>query len=35
MKQPGFNPNQGFYWDGIARSEFHLYNVAHAEDGPV
>lgn len=33
LKQPGFNPNQGSYWDGIARNEFHLYDVAHVENG--
>ncbi|MDY6784370.1 MAG: antibiotic biosynthesis monooxygenase [Cyanobacteriota bacterium] len=26
LKQPGFNPNQP-YWEGLARNEFHLYNV--------
>ena len=35
LKQPGFNPNQGSYWDGIARNEFHLYDVVHVEDGPA
>ena len=34
LEQPGFNPNQGSYWDGVARNEFHLYDVAHVEDGP-
>lgn len=35
LKQPGFNPSQGSYWDGIARNEFHLYDVVHVEDGPA
>ncbi|QLE54305.1 antibiotic biosynthesis monooxygenase [Nostoc sp. TCL26-01] len=30
LKQPGFNPNQP-YWEGLARNEFHLYNVVHVE----
>lgn len=28
LKQPGFNPDQP-YWEGLARNEFHLYNVVH------
>jgi len=27
LKQPGFNPEP--YWEGLARNEFHLYNVVH------
>lgn len=30
LKQPGFNPDQP-YWSGLARNEFHLYNVVHVE----
>lgn len=30
LKQPGFNPNKP-YWEGLARNEFHLYNVIHIE----
>jgi len=28
LKQPGFNPDKP-YWEGLARNEFHLYNVVH------
>lgn len=28
LKQPGFNPAQP-YWEGLARNEFHLYNVVY------
>jgi quinol monooxygenase YgiN len=28
LKQPGFNPDES-YWEGLARNEFHLYNVVH------
>lgn len=27
LKQPGFNPDKP-YWEGLARNEFHLYEVA-------
>jgi quinol monooxygenase YgiN len=30
LKQPGFNPDEP-YWKGLARNEFHLYNVVHVE----
>lgn len=30
LKQPGFNPEQP-YWKGLARNEFHLYNVVHTQ----
>ncbi|MBD1852164.1 antibiotic biosynthesis monooxygenase [Cyanobacteria bacterium FACHB-502] len=30
LKQPGFNPDKP-YWEGLARNEFHLYNVVHVE----
>ena len=30
LKQPGFDPNKP-YWEGLARNEFHLYNVVHVE----
>ncbi|MBD3886852.1 antibiotic biosynthesis monooxygenase [Phormidium tenue FACHB-886] len=30
LKQAGFNPEQP-YWEGLARNEFHLYNVAHTQ----
>jgi quinol monooxygenase YgiN len=30
LKQPGFNPEQP-YWEGLARNEFHLYNVVHTQ----
>jgi quinol monooxygenase YgiN len=30
LKQPGFNPEQP-YWEGLARNEFHLYNVVHVQ----
>ena len=30
LQQPGFNPNKP-YWEGLARNEFHLYNVVHVE----
>ncbi|HEY9780475.1 MAG TPA: antibiotic biosynthesis monooxygenase [Leptolyngbyaceae cyanobacterium] len=30
LKQPGFNPEQP-YWEGLARNEFHLYNVVHIQ----
>lgn len=30
LKQPGFNPEQP-YWKGLARNEFHLYNVVHSQ----
>lgn len=30
LKQPGFNPDKP-YWEGLARNEFHLYNVAYVE----
>ena len=30
LKQPGFNPNQP-YWEGLARNEFHLYNIVHVK----
>ncbi len=30
LKQPGFNPDKP-YWEGLARNEFHLYNVVHTE----
>jgi len=30
LKQPGFNPEQP-YWQGLARNEFHLYNVVHTQ----
>lgn len=30
LKKPGFNPEKP-YWDGLARNEFHLYNVVHVE----
>ena len=29
LTQPGFNPNQSSYWEGVARNEFHLYDVIH------
>ncbi|MBD2307888.1 antibiotic biosynthesis monooxygenase [Chroococcidiopsis sp. FACHB-1243] len=29
LKQPGFNPDEP-YWAGIARNEFHLYQIVHA-----
>jgi quinol monooxygenase YgiN len=28
LKQPGFNPEKP-YWEGLARNEFHLYNVVY------
>ncbi len=28
LKQPGFNPDRP-YWEGLARNEFHLYNVIY------
>ncbi|MGK7948078.1 MAG: antibiotic biosynthesis monooxygenase [Xenococcaceae cyanobacterium] len=31
LKQPGFNPDKP-YWEGLARNEFHLYNVVHVEE---
>lgn len=30
LSQPGFNPKQP-YWQGLARNEFHLYNVVHVQ----
>jgi quinol monooxygenase YgiN len=30
LRQPGFNPEQP-YWEGLARNEFHLYNVVHTQ----
>jgi quinol monooxygenase YgiN len=30
LSQPGFNPEQP-YWQGLARNEFHLYNVVHVQ----
>lgn len=30
LKQPGFNPDKP-YWEGLARNEFHLYQVVHVE----
>ena len=30
LKQPGFNPEQS-YWEGLARNEFHLYNIVHKQ----
>ncbi len=30
LKQAGFNPDKP-YWDGLARNEFHLYNVVHTQ----
>jgi quinol monooxygenase YgiN len=30
LKQPGFNPDKP-YWEGLARNEFHLYNVVHTQ----
>ncbi|MBW4623158.1 MAG: antibiotic biosynthesis monooxygenase [Cyanosarcina radialis HA8281-LM2] len=30
LKQPGFNPDKP-YWEGLARNEFHLYNVVCVE----
>ncbi|KST68959.1 antibiotic biosynthesis monooxygenase family protein [Mastigocoleus testarum] len=30
LKQPGFNPDKP-YWEGLARNEFHLYNVVHVQ----
>lgn len=30
LKQPGFNPEKP-YWEGLARSEFHLYHVVHTQ----
>ena len=30
LKQSGFNPDKP-YWEGLARNEFHLYNVVHVE----
>jgi quinol monooxygenase YgiN len=30
LKQPGFNPDKP-YWEGLARNEFHLYNVVRVE----
>lgn len=30
LQQPGFNPDQP-YWEGLARNEFHLYNVVHMQ----
>jgi heme-degrading monooxygenase HmoA len=30
LKQPGFNPDKP-YWEGLARNEFHLYNVVHVK----
>lgn len=32
LKQPGFNPDEP-YWQGLARNEFHLYQVAHVVGG--
>lgn len=28
LKEPGFNPDKP-YWAGVARSEFHVYHIAH------
>jgi quinol monooxygenase YgiN len=30
LKQPGFDPDKP-YWEGLARNEFHLYQVVHVE----
>lgn len=30
LNQPGFNPDKP-YWEGLARNEFHLYQVVHVE----
>lgn len=30
LQQPDFNPEKP-YWDGLARNEFHLYHVVHAQ----
>lgn len=30
LSQPGFNPEQP-YWQGLARNEFHLYNVVYVQ----
>lgn len=30
LQQPGFDPEQP-YWQGLARNEFHLYQVAHTQ----
>ncbi|MBD2092192.1 antibiotic biosynthesis monooxygenase [Microcoleus sp. FACHB-1515] len=32
LKQPGFNPDEP-YWKGLARNEFHLYQVTHVVGG--
>lgn len=30
LQQPGFNPDKP-YWEGLARNEFHLYEVVHTQ----
>lgn len=34
LKQPGFDPDRP-YWEGLARNEFHLYQVVHTQTKQV